>query len=141
MLQLIHHILKDPEDKTNMALLFANQTEEDILMRPELEEAVSSAPDRLRVWYTVDRPPAEGCHLSMNVLVLRIMLLLSLFFYWILGWKYSTGFVSAEMIAEHMFPPSDDMYVLMCGPPPMINFASQPNLDKLGFSSKLRFAY
>nr|CAG4645048.1 EOG090X0BKI [Leptodora kindtii] len=116
MLQLIHHILKDPEDKTNMALLFANQTEEDILMRPELEEAVSSAPDRLRVWYTVDRPPAEG-------------------------WKYSTGFVSAEMIAEHMFPPSDDMYVLMCGPPPMINFACQPNLDKLGFSSKLRFAY
>lgn len=57
------------------------------------------------------------------------------------GWKYGSGFVSAEMIAEHMYPPADDTFVLMCGPPPMINFACQPNLDKLGFSPKLRFAY
>jgi len=115
MLQLIRNILKNPDDQTMMALLFANQTESDILLREELEEAVADHPGRLRLWYTVDRASE--------------------------GWKYSTGFVSAEMMAEQMYPPADDTFVLMCGPPPMINFACQPNLDKLGFSSKLRFAY
>jgi cytochrome-b5 reductase len=58
-----------------------------------------------------------------------------------LGWKYSSGFVSAEMIATHLYPPADDTFVVMCGPPPMINFACIPNMDKLGYSAKLRFAY
>ena len=31
--------------------------------------------------------------------------------------------------------------VLMCGPPPMINFACIPNLDKLGYSQHQRFSY
>lgn len=57
------------------------------------------------------------------------------------GWTYSVGFISAEMIKDHLFPPSPDTLVLMCGPPPMINFACVPNLDKLGYDSKLRFAY
>nr|CAG4644227.1 EOG090X0BKI [Lepidurus arcticus] len=115
MLQLIRQILKDPEDKTEMALLFANQTPSDILLKEELEEACDKNPHRLKLWYTVDRPDES--------------------------WKFSTGFVSAEMIAEHLLPPGPDTLVLLCGPPPMVNFACQPNLDKLGYSSKLRFAY
>lgn len=115
MLQLIRQILKNPSDSTCMALLFANQTEADILLREELEEAASQHPDRLRLWYTIDRPTD--------------------------GWKYSSGFVSAEMIATHLYPPADDTFVVMCGPPPMINFACIPNMDKLGYSAKLRFAY
>ena len=80
-----------------------------------MEQAASNHPDRLRIWYTIDRPNE--------------------------GWKYSSGFVSSEMLAEHLFPPAEDTFVVLCGPPPMINFACIPNLDKLGFSSKLRFAY
>lgn len=57
------------------------------------------------------------------------------------GWKYSTGFINAEMIQLHLFPPGPDTLVLMCGPPPMVNFACIPNLEKLGYDSKLRFAY
>lgn len=56
-------------------------------------------------------------------------------------WKYSKGFVNDEMIKGHLPPPSNDTVILMCGPPPMINFACQPNLDKLGYSQKSRFAY
>ncbi|XP_063237218.1 NADH-cytochrome b5 reductase 3 isoform X2 [Bacillus rossius redtenbacheri] len=115
MLQLIRHVTKDPEDRTQMALLFANQTEEDILLRKELEEVRDKHLDQFKLWYTVDRP-AEG-------------------------WKYSTGFVSAEMIQEHLFPPSPETLVLMCGPPPMVNYACIPNLDKLNYDPKLRFAY
>ena len=46
MLQLIRAILKDPRDKTKMWLVFANQTENDILLRTELEEVASNHPDR-----------------------------------------------------------------------------------------------
>lgn len=53
---MIRQALKDPEDKTVMALLFANQSEADILLRNELEEAAEKNPGRLRLWYTVDRP-------------------------------------------------------------------------------------
>ncbi|XP_062568225.1 NADH-cytochrome b5 reductase 3-like isoform X2 [Saccostrea cucullata] len=115
MLQLIREVFKDPEDKTNLSLLFANQTEDDILLRTELEGLQESYPTRLKVWYTLDRPTE--------------------------GWKYSKGFVSDEMIKNHLPPPSNDTVILMCGPPPMINFACQPNLDKLGYSQKSRFAY
>lgn len=45
------------------------------------------------------------------------------------------------MIAGHLYEPSDDTLVLMCGPPPMINFACLPTLDKLGYDPRLRFAY
>lgn len=115
MLQLIRAMIKDPKDKTQASLLYANQTEKDILLRKELEEIAKEHPDRLKLWYTVDTSTE--------------------------GWTYSTGFINADMISEHMFPPSPDTIVLMCGPPPMINFACTPNLDKLGYDSKLRFAY
>lgn len=112
MLQLIRQILKDPEDKTEVSLLFANQTEDDILLRPELEDISS---DNFKLWYTLDKPPTD--------------------------WKYSTGFVNDTMIKDHLPAPSDDTLILMCGPPPMINFACLPNLDKLGYTSSQRFAY
>lgn len=65
MLQLIRQVTRDPKDETKLSLLFANQTEEDILLRDELEEAVKSHPDRIKVWYTVDRP-TDGKLLHLN---------------------------------------------------------------------------
>ena len=61
--------------------------------------------------------------------------------FYIIGWKYSKGFISADMIKDHLPPPDDDTLILMCGPPPMINLACLPNLDKLGYTPKMRFAY
>lgn len=115
MLQLVRAVFRDPEDETCLSLLFANQTEEDILLRKELEAVQAEHPDRFKLWYTVDRPGE--------------------------GWQYSSGFVSAEIIQKALFPPSGDNLVLMCGPPPMINFACTPNLDKLGYSQSNRFSY
>jgi len=117
MLQLIRHVFRDPDDHTQLALLFANQTEEDILLRQELEDIQKQNPNQFKVWYTVDRPPPSE------------------------DWQYSTGFISSEMIEGHLFAPSEDHLVVMCGPPPMINFACIPNLDKLEFDPEKRFAY
>ena len=55
-LQLVRQVFKDPEDKTNLWLLYANQTEDDILLRKELEEVAEQQPNRFHLWYTVDRP-------------------------------------------------------------------------------------
>lgn len=115
MLQIIRATFRDPQDKTCLKLLFANQTEEDILLRKEIEEVQAEHPDRFQVHYTVDRPSAD--------------------------WQYSSGFINAEMIEKALFPPSSDNLVLLCGPPPMINFACIPNLDKLGYSQSMRFSY
>lgn len=115
MYQLIRHITQDPKDDTKLSLLFANQTEGDILLRDELEQVVKEHPEQIKIWYTVDSPTE--------------------------GWEYSSGFVSSEMIASHLYGPESDTLVLMCGPPPMINFACLPNLDKLGYSQKQRFVY
>ncbi|XP_071974750.1 NADH-cytochrome b5 reductase 2 [Engystomops pustulosus] len=115
MLQLIRHITQDPSDDTKCYLIFANQTEEDILLRSELESVVKSHPEQFKIHYTLDRPPQ--------------------------GWKYGSGFVTADMIKKHLPPPSDNPLVLMCGPPPMIQFACQDNLSKLGYPEDRRFAY
>uniref|UniRef100_W5NDQ2 cytochrome-b5 reductase n=1 Tax=Lepisosteus oculatus TaxID=7918 RepID=W5NDQ2_LEPOC len=57
MLQIIRAIMKDKEDKTVCYLLFANQTEKDILLRPELEEIQANYPSRFKLWFTLDRAP------------------------------------------------------------------------------------
>ncbi|CAG9792098.1 unnamed protein product [Diatraea saccharalis] len=115
MLQLVRHICRDINDQTELRLLFANQTEEDILLRDELEKYQREYPNQFKLWYTIDRPGE--------------------------GWKYSTGFINEDMIRDHLFPPGEDVITLMCGPPPMINFACNPALDKLGYQEYLRFAY
>ena len=108
-------MLKDPNDTTTMHLLYANQTENDILVRSELEGLASQHPNRFKLWYTVDRAPE--------------------------GWTYSSGFITAEMIKEHMPPPTEDTLVLMCGPPPMVKFACQKNLDALGYPSERQVCF
>jgi NAD(P)H-flavin reductase len=46
MYQVMKEILSNPADKTCLRLLYANQTEEDILIRKELEGLQAQHPDR-----------------------------------------------------------------------------------------------
>lgn len=57
MLQIISAVFKDADDQTSVSLIYANQTEEDILCRQDLEKARDENPDRFNLWYTVDRAP------------------------------------------------------------------------------------
>lgn len=70
MLQLVRHITRDPDDSTEMSLLFANQSEDDILLKNELEEVAKTHPTQFKLWYTVDRPQ-EGNFFVKNLTCFR----------------------------------------------------------------------
>jgi NAD(P)H-flavin reductase len=103
--------LKDKEDPTRMRLIFANQTEGDILLRPELDAFAADA--RLEVHYVLSRPTNAAA--------------------WTCG---STGRVCEEMLRRHLFAPAgDDALALMCGPPGMQD-AAMVHLEKWGYDRK-----
>ncbi|XP_043715008.1 nitrate reductase [NADH]-like [Telopea speciosissima] len=102
--QVIQAILKDSEDETEMYLIYANRTEDDILLRDELD-SWSAKNERLKVWYVVGDSIRER-------------------------WKYSVGFVTESILREHLPEGSSDTLVLACGPPGMIQFVT-PNLEKM----------
>ncbi|KAG6736723.1 hypothetical protein POTOM_060388 [Populus tomentosa] len=108
--QVIQAILRDPEDDTEMYLVYANRTEDDILLREELDSWAKEH-ERLKVWYVIQESIKEG-------------------------WQYSVGFVTESILREHVPEGSDDTLALACGPPPMIQFAVQPNLEKMNYDIK-----
>ncbi|KAL6066413.1 NADH-cytochrome b5 reductase 1 [Balamuthia mandrillaris] len=114
MLQVINAILKNPKDRTQLHLIFANVTEEDILLRDRLEHLAEEHPDRFKLFYALNQPPE--------------------------GWTQGVGFVTAEMIKEHCPAPADDIMMVMCGPTPMNN-AMLANLQQLGYSQDMCFKF
>ncbi|GJN03749.1 hypothetical protein PR202_ga21225 [Eleusine coracana subsp. coracana] len=114
---VIQAVLRDqPEDTTEMHLVYANRTEDDILLRDELDRWAKEYPDRLKVWYVIDqvKRPEDG-------------------------WKYSVGFVTEAILRENVPEGGDDTLALACGPPPMIQFAIKPNLEKLKYDLESSF--
>ena len=59
MYQVIRNIFKNPNDKTKVTLVYGNVTEDDILLKKELNELENTYPRRFRAFYTLDQPP-EG---------------------------------------------------------------------------------
>ena len=106
MYQLIRAICEDEKDQTEVSLLYANNTEEDILLREELDAFAAKNPKKFKVQYVLSRPEES--------------------------WKGLTGFVSKEMIEKYLAPSTDSSKMLLCGPPPMIN-AMKKNLAGLGW--------
>lgn len=106
MLQIIRAMAKNPNDKTRIDLIYANVKEGDILLREELDELAQKHPDRFSVQYFLNEPPE--------------------------AWTYGSGFVSKDAIEERFPKPANDIKVLLCGPPPMVN-AMKKHLDDLGY--------
>lgn len=114
---VVTELMTFSRDSTEFYLLFANQTERDILLRDELD-LMTKEHANVHVWYTIDR------QLDMEA-----------------EWKYSLGFVTSEMIEEHLPAPARATQILMCGPPPMIKFAILPALEKLHYTPDMHFAF
>lgn len=106
MYQLIRAICEHETDTTEISLIYANRTEEDILLRDELEAFARRYPKNFKLWYMLDTPPAD--------------------------WAYGSGFVTPAVMAEQLPGPSDDTAIMLCGPPGMVA-ASKKGLIAAGF--------
>ncbi|KAK2646004.1 hypothetical protein Ddye_021199 [Dipteronia dyeriana] len=100
MLQVIEAILKNPDDNTQVSLLYANVSPDDILLQQKLDVLAASHPN-LKIFYTVDNP-------SKN-------------------WKGGTGYISKDMVLKGLPRPGDDTLILVCGPPGMMEHISGGN--------------
>ncbi|XP_059630820.1 nitrate reductase [NADH]-like [Cornus florida] len=109
--QVIQAVLNDPDDHTQMFLVYANRTEDDILLRDELDGWAQKHSEKLKVWYVVGKTIREG-------------------------WGYGVGRISESVLREHVPGASEDTLALACGPPQMIQFAVKPNLEQLGYDVK-----
>ena len=116
VMQIAAEILRHPEDKTKIALVFACREEGDLLMRSTLDEWAVNFPDRFKVHYILSDA-------------------------WPSDWKYSTGFVDKKLFEENLYEPAADVYNLMCGPPIMLDRGCTPNLLALGHKRDSIFAF
>lgn len=85
MLQVIHEIVRNHSDQTEIRLLFANVMEEDIILRDHID-ALRHLYPHLKVKYCLDNPPEN--------------------------WDGLSGYITKEMLEDFMPPPSDDNLVL-----------------------------
>ncbi|OIV99927.1 hypothetical protein TanjilG_26265 [Lupinus angustifolius] len=97
MLQVIEAVLKNPDDKTQISLLYANVSPDDILLKQKLDVLAASHPN-LKVFYTVDNPTKN--------------------------WRGGAGYISKDVVVKGLPSPSDDTLILVCGPPGMMKHVS-----------------
>lgn len=91
-INVVYPVLKaiadNPKDMTTVTLLYANRSENDILMKEELD-ALQSDP-RIKIYHVISNASSE--------------------------WKGFKGYVTPEMIKQTMPAPGKDSFVFACGP-------------------------
>ena len=97
MLQVAKEICRNPQDDTQIVLVFANNSEQDIFLRDELD-AMQYLYPQFKVYHVLSNAPEN--------------------------WTGYSGYISKEMVEELLPPPSDDNLICVCGPPPMMYHVS-----------------
>ncbi|KAI1503011.1 hypothetical protein F5X99DRAFT_140008 [Biscogniauxia marginata] len=104
MYQLIRAIFNNPEDKTKVTLVFGNVSEEDILLKRELQNLENTYPQRFRAFYVLDKPPKD--------------------------WVGGKGFITKDLLKTVLSEPkSGNVKVFVCGPPGLYNAVSGNKLS------------
>lgn len=105
--QLVARIVESEEDRTQIRVIDANKTEDDILMREELDRFARENSDQFTIVHVLSCP-AEN-------------------------WKGETGHVDKRILHQYAFEPDDRAVALLCGPPAMIKKAVLPVLSDWGY--------
>eukprot|EP01024_Parvocaulis_polyphysoides_P050877 TRINITY_DN4969_c0_g1_i1.p2 TRINITY_DN4969_c0_g1~~TRINITY_DN4969_c0_g1_i1.p2 ORF type:complete len:299 (-),score=42.66 TRINITY_DN4969_c0_g1_i1:575-1471(-) len=116
MYQIAQAILTNPQDATKISLIFGNVSTDDILIRSELEQMAKEHPKQFNVYFVVDKLK-EGE-----------------------DWKGGVGYITGDVIKEHLPSPSEDVLVLRCGPPAMNKFLGEILTD-LGYLKEMQFQF
>lgn len=92
MYQLARRIFKNPDDRTKVTLVFGNVSEDDILLKKELEDLENTYPQRFRAFYVLDNPPE--------------------------GWTGGKGYITKDLLKTVMPEPKEEnIKIFVCGPP------------------------
>lgn len=108
--QLAVAVLREEGD-IKVALVCSNNTPSDILLRHELDELAQKHSARFHLFHTVDRLSSEEKE----------------------GWKFAVGRIDEALLRQHLYPSTPDCVCFVCGPPPMVELAVYPALEKCGF--------
>ncbi|XAR66923.1 Cytochrome-b5 reductase [Bertholletia excelsa] len=126
MLQIIEEILRNPDDNTQVSLLYANVSPDDILLKQKLDVLAASHPN-FKIFYTVDNPTKN--------------------------WKGGSGYTTKDMALKGLPGPSEDTLILVCGPPGMMKHISGEKakdwsqgelsgiLKELGYSEQMVYKF
>lgn len=98
MYQVIQEVLRQPGNKMKLTLLYGSKSENDILLKDELDSLAQAHPNLFEVHYIVDQAGPS--------------------------WKGLTGHITSDMLKQHLPPPSDSNMVFVCGPPGMMRSVS-----------------
>ena len=115
MIPIIRTILGNKDDATQIHLLFANKSEEDIILRDKLENRQEEFSHQYKYFYTISESNDS--------------------------WNGYTGHINTKILSETMPQNSDDTLILLCGPPKMISEAAKPGLEELNYSKENIFTF
>lgn len=127
MLQLIVAVLADDKDQTELSFIYANKTEDDVLLKYTLDRLEREHPGRFKVHYMISKEtwPADKKQAP--------------------EWssdRVSYGRVGLPIIEKHGFPANGTSHVaVMCGPPAFEEDACIPALEKLGYPKEAIIRY
>lgn len=102
---LMARILLSEGDKTGLRVIDANKTEDDILMRAEIDKLAKESEGQMKVTHVLSDANDS--------------------------WKGLRGFVTEDILRSHLFGPSEESVMFLCGPPMMMNKAVLPALDSI----------
>ncbi|KAL4757673.1 putative nitrate reductase [Aspergillus foveolatus] len=100
-------LLSDGRDKTKIRVIDGNRTENDILLRKELQDFAEKHPEQFQITHVLSHAGDD--------------------------WKGERGHVSAETLHKFGFEPDEKSVALLCGPPAMIQKAVLPALVDWGY--------
>lgn len=104
---VIERILGEKDGKVQVRIIDANKTEDDILLRDELNKLEEKSKGKISITHVLSHPKDKD------------------------GWEKKgglSGHVNADIIKERLFAPGEETVVLLCGPPGMIQKAALPAL-------------
>lgn len=107
MYQIIKAIHSDPKDRTKVSIVYGSQTEDDILLKKELDAIVESNPEQFKVHYLLDKPARDT-------------------------WTGGVGYVTPDVMKSYLPAPGPGAQLLVCGPPGMVSSVKK-NAVALGF--------
>ncbi len=97
ILQILAYITTTPEDTTKISLIYANETEDDILLKEELDELNEKYP-YFNVHYIINKSTSSSSKLK---------------------WNGNIGYITSDLILKYLPSPKIDNKLFICGPPAM----------------------